>query len=231
MKKLLLVVFVMTTVCFIGCEDTLENADPEISYLSVVPGEIYLGDEVTIECVASDADGDVLSYAWEEDGEAVPITTSSITAIADEAGSFHIVCTVTDGNGGEDSEFIDIVVMEQPFMDSWTLAALSFTCVDDELLVGTPPNATGSLTIDSDYTFTWSTTLIDDDEGTLAECLEEDISVFTFTATGTVEHDEDYLYFDVGEVEDWVFMWEVDEDGDLILVEIDDEDDTIFVFE
>jgi len=56
----------------------------------------------TIECVASDPDGDELSYSWSADRGGISGEGSTATWVApDNTGNYTITVTVTDGRGGE----------------------------------------------------------------------------------------------------------------------------------
>ena len=56
-----------------------ENQAPIISSISGEPASILLGGTATITCVASDLDGDKLSYAWSTTGGNLSGTGNSVT--------------------------------------------------------------------------------------------------------------------------------------------------------
>ena len=65
----------------------------------------------TIVCVASDPDGDELSYIWSVNGGSISGEGSVATWVAPNAyGTYTITVTVTDAKGGQAIKTIDIVV-------------------------------------------------------------------------------------------------------------------------
>ena len=62
MKKLLSVIL-LSLVILTGCEEE-ENNLPEIVEINYSPLKPKSGDIVTLNCIALDADGDQLIYAW-----------------------------------------------------------------------------------------------------------------------------------------------------------------------
>jgi hypothetical protein len=76
---------------------------------------VDINQTTTIICFASDPDGDPLTYHWTKNGGAFVGSTSglSITWRAPSTkGNYSVECEVRDGEGGEDSESINIVVTE-----------------------------------------------------------------------------------------------------------------------
>ena len=90
------------------------NHDPVISNLTANPSSVDINQSSTISCTASDEDvGDTLTYTWTKNGGTISGSGSSITWTAPStAGTYTITCTVFDGNGGEDSESVNIEVFE-----------------------------------------------------------------------------------------------------------------------
>jgi len=107
---LLLVVIVIFTGCAGG---GLINNSPVIYSLIADSTNIEVNQDITITCYATDQDGDELSYTWTKTGGTITGSGSAITWTApDIVGTYAITCTVSDGNGGEDSELLNIVVTE-----------------------------------------------------------------------------------------------------------------------
>ena len=87
------------------------NHPPEISNLTANPSSIDVNQTSTITCSASDPDDDSLAYTWTKTGGTISGSGSTITWTAPSAaGTYAITCTVSDGNGGEDSESVNIIV-------------------------------------------------------------------------------------------------------------------------
>lgn len=94
-------------------EDENENHPPVISDLTANPSSVDIGQTTTINCSASDPDGDPLTYHWTKNGGAFVGSTSgpSVTWRAPSIpGTYRAYCEVTDGERGEDSESVNIVV-------------------------------------------------------------------------------------------------------------------------
>ena len=90
------------------------NHDPVISNLTAASSSININETTTITCIASDQDGNTLTYSWSKTGGTIIGSGSTITWTAPStAGTYTITCTVSDGRGGQDSGAISIVVIEK----------------------------------------------------------------------------------------------------------------------
>lgn len=92
-----------------GC--ILTNHPPFITSLKAEPQRLPPLGSCRIECVASDEDGDELSYKWfaskgNIDGEGATVTWNA----PDLQGIYNIMIKVTDGNGGEVTKYMTITV-------------------------------------------------------------------------------------------------------------------------
>ena len=88
-----------------------ENLAPIISELTAVSSSIDINQVTDVTCSASDPDDDSLAYTWTKSGGTITGSGSTITWTAPSAaGTYAITCTVSDGNGGEDSESVNIIV-------------------------------------------------------------------------------------------------------------------------
>lgn len=91
------------------------NQPPVIESLTTEWQRLRKASSSTIECVASDPDGDELSYIWSKDGGNISGEGDTVTWVAPNAyGTYTITVTVTDGRGGEASESVDIIVCSCP---------------------------------------------------------------------------------------------------------------------
>jgi hypothetical protein len=94
-----------------SCNIQVVNTPPAITSLTPSATNVAPEESCTIGCVASDADGDTLTYAWEATGGTISGTGSNVswTAPATE-GTYTITVTVSDEHGGTTSDSCDIVV-------------------------------------------------------------------------------------------------------------------------
>ena len=88
-----------------------QNHPPIISSLTANPTSVSPGAVSTITCIASDPDGDALSYIWSATGGTISGSGSQIgwTAPA-STGTYTITCVVSDGKGGSDTKNVNIIV-------------------------------------------------------------------------------------------------------------------------
>lgn len=82
------ILFLFTAILFIGCESTMDNSIPQ-GTINTLSTTIYEGDEIELTAIASDLDGDELSFQWSCDcGEFIGTTTEeSVKWIAPELPS------------------------------------------------------------------------------------------------------------------------------------------------
>jgi hypothetical protein len=89
------------------------NNDPAILKLNANPRKIDLDHESELTCIASDSDGDSLTYSWTS---AYGILTSNDSTATWKApgieGNYYITCKVDDGKGGQAVDSIGIVVRD-----------------------------------------------------------------------------------------------------------------------
>ena len=87
--------------CVVGVIFLRINRLPVITSVTANPSTVGSGGRSTITCVASDPDGDSLSYTWEATGGSVPSSGNPVIWTAPSApGSYTIKVTVADGRGG-----------------------------------------------------------------------------------------------------------------------------------
>ncbi len=94
-----------------------QEAGAEINYPPII--ESLTSDEAKappltachIECIASDTNGDELSYEWSNEGGDISGTGSTVVWTAPEVlGTHNITVVVTDGRGGESSSSLSVNV-------------------------------------------------------------------------------------------------------------------------
>ena len=89
------------------------NRPPVISEI-VLMGNHYVGVEYTVTAVATDPDGDILSYSWSVTGGSIEnsLVNPMVWTAPDTAGNYYITVVVDDGRGGTDSKTVPVEVME-----------------------------------------------------------------------------------------------------------------------
>ena len=102
-----------------GSQDTaivainvLHTRNPEISALIADPSEMDIGENTTLNCFASDPDGDDLTYSWTSVTGSFQWNDSAevVWSAPEEAGYYYIQCRVEDGMGGEVIDSIGVSV-------------------------------------------------------------------------------------------------------------------------
>ena len=88
------------------------NSPPESGF-SWTPVSPFEGDVVTFNGIASDPDGDTLTFVWSIDDEAVSSASSFGQVFADD-GSHEVALTVSDGRGGSSSSAQTITIANAP---------------------------------------------------------------------------------------------------------------------
>lgn len=123
MRKLtvsaVLVLAVASLVVASGCSEdspsSASNNAPTIVSVTVAPASVNPGGEATVTVVATDPDGDDLSYAYDPSAGDISGSGEEVTWIAPmDVGDHSITVTVTDGNGGEDSDSGSLTVVPLP---------------------------------------------------------------------------------------------------------------------
>jgi len=87
------------------------NHPPVIDSLTAERERVRKAMTSTIECIASDPDGDKLSYIWSPSGGNISGEEPVATWVAPNAyGTYTVTVIVTDGKGGQAIKSIDIAV-------------------------------------------------------------------------------------------------------------------------
>jgi hypothetical protein len=99
--SVLLVVFVGVIMVFNGCKKEESNSNPVITSVLVNPTTVSAGGIATVTVVASDPDGDALTYSYIPNGGAIAGAGAAVSWTAPAVGgAYSVAVTVTDGNGG-----------------------------------------------------------------------------------------------------------------------------------
>jgi len=87
------------------------NTPPQISSLTATPPGVGAGGSSTVVCVATDPDGDTLSYDWTATKGTFTGSGDTVTWMGpNEEGTYTIRVTVSDGKGGTVEESVSVAV-------------------------------------------------------------------------------------------------------------------------
>jgi hypothetical protein len=114
LKLGILALLLIALTIFPGCGGTAPpvNHSPTIIILTADSSSIDISQSNTITCIATDQDGDTLTYIWTKNGGTITGTGSVITWTAPATtGNYTITCTVSDGKL-IDMQVISITVTE-----------------------------------------------------------------------------------------------------------------------
>ena len=104
------VIVVVAVLVAVLLDMMLANHRPAITNLEA-PERVLPSGICQIVCVASDGDGDDLSYNWSASGGNITGTGASVNWTApDSVGSYNVTVSVTDGRGGEVMKRVSIIV-------------------------------------------------------------------------------------------------------------------------
>lgn len=91
-----------------------ENHKPVINYMKA-PQQCTPSESIRIACVATDADGETITYAWAAESGMIVGTGDTITWNAPaEAGTYIVTAIVTDSKGAEARDSVTISVTPKP---------------------------------------------------------------------------------------------------------------------
>jgi hypothetical protein len=107
--RLSLVALILCTMLGSSCVQS--NNSPVIESLTAEPPVVTQGKSATVKCVASDPDGDELSYQWVATKGNISGQGSTVTWMAPSTcGDYVITVTATDSKDGEASRELTIEV-------------------------------------------------------------------------------------------------------------------------
>ncbi len=87
------------------------NQAPQLTSLSAKPPTVGLGGSSTISCIATDPDGDTVTYNWQVDAGNITGVGSTVTWIAPQKeGVFNVIVKLSDGKGGETNGSVPVTV-------------------------------------------------------------------------------------------------------------------------
>jgi hypothetical protein len=104
MKNKILPIFLLTIlmiVAFTSCKKDATNGNPVVSAVTVAPSSVNANGIASVTVVATDPDGDALTYSYSVTGGAITGSGASVSWTAPSAAGAHsVTVTVSDGNGG-----------------------------------------------------------------------------------------------------------------------------------
>jgi len=87
------------------------NQPPQISSLTGDPSGVLYGGTAKITCIATDPDDDVVRYSWSASEGSITGVGNKVTWVApNKGGTFNITVLVSDGEGGETTGNVMVVV-------------------------------------------------------------------------------------------------------------------------
>lgn len=93
----------------------LPNHPPVIESLTSECPRVKKASNTPVTCLASDPDGDELTYTWSADAGNISGEGDTVTWVApNDYGTYYITVTVTDGRGSEVSESVNVIVCSCP---------------------------------------------------------------------------------------------------------------------
>ena len=116
---LILVAVTLCLLLFGSCAGS--NNPPVVSALHPEKDWVAPSGKCILVCVASDADGDSLTFTWSATGGSFSGTGSVVIWLApDTPGTYAITVTVTDGKGAETPKqlSVDVLVNQAPVIES-----------------------------------------------------------------------------------------------------------------
>ena len=97
---------------------------PEIVMLKATPRKCEPSQTINLDCLATDANGDSLSYAWHGfQGQLIGNAAEVIYTVPALSGNYFVHCTVTDTDGLSSSDSLLIMVREFPASPAGELVA------------------------------------------------------------------------------------------------------------
>ncbi len=92
---------------------TINDHPPRIKSLAAKKYLLQFNDSTNIYCTASDQDNNQLSYKWSSNGGIIKGNGAEIKWTApDTEGTYSLKCSVSDGNGGEAADTVEIKVVK-----------------------------------------------------------------------------------------------------------------------
>ena len=109
---LFIVVLLVAVAVAVGACTGKANQNPTITSLVAVPTSLTPGGSSVVTCIASDPDGDALSYTWTFTGGSMSGSGDTITWVAPSAANTYTVrVSVNDGKGGVANSSVAISVL------------------------------------------------------------------------------------------------------------------------
>ena len=95
-------------------EEQPANAPPAIQSVSADPSAIVISEKTDLACVATDPDGDALTYAWSGAGQFATPGQAATAWTYDAPGAYTLTCSVVDGHGHTVPGEVQVAVLPRP---------------------------------------------------------------------------------------------------------------------
>jgi len=107
-----LAILITSVLLLVGCTSITTSHSPVISDFTAESEALLPFQTCEITCVASDLDGDSLSYEWAANRGSISGEGPVVSWTAPEAdGTYTITVSVSDSNGGQDIDYLSIEVV------------------------------------------------------------------------------------------------------------------------
>lgn len=161
--------FLVLSGCAQPAAEKVENNVPVIESISHVK-DVFSNVEIALGCLASDADGDNLTYNWSaEAGTIIGEGADVLWMPPDRLGTYNVFLVVSDGRGGEARETVSIRVVTNADGSATPLIELKLKLGDGQPVV-----------IDGKRSRIWMTTEI----ACIVENAGQETLTYTWSASG-----------------------------------------------
>ncbi len=105
------------------------NHIPSINKIKVMPRKLNINSSATVQCIATDIDGDTLNYSWSSNAGTITGIGATVSWKGPfTEGNYKLYCTVNDGHGGISKDSISVEVRDfSKFVKGNLLAYYPFT--------------------------------------------------------------------------------------------------------
>ncbi len=211
--------------------------EPSITSVTISPttGSIEVDSTITLLATVVTIDGSAETVTWSSnDQNKATVNGGIVTGVAE--GIVTITATSTVDASMQATAIVIVTDDEPTFVFSGRMTSVVVPCDLSSMyqtVIGTSPNAIGNLSLSESGNFTWNLSLIDDEEGTLTECVE--LEAFSFDLRGTFgsvdDFEESALFFDAGGVDTASFVYRLSNNEDTLTLIYTEDTLEVYTFE